>query len=116
MKNMSAAVPHAPPEQRVYWHRELPPLSAEVESEHVVEAESQRVPNHFGDRDALWAPCYDDLKLAAERRIVQELERKGGWCARVADEDVHSRVNDAEGTYWLVGRFTYVQYNRPSRG
>jgi hypothetical protein len=100
-------------EKRVYWHRELPPLLAELEKEHVIEADSQRVVARFGVRDEAWGRCYADLKRAAEQRIAEELDRTRGWCARVADEDIHSKVNDRDGTYWLAGRFTYLQYNRP---
>jgi hypothetical protein len=110
----SRASSPAAPEKRVYWHRHLPPLSAEVEAGHWVEAESSRVSQRFGERHAQWDRFYQDLKLAAEQRIADELDRTGGWCARVADEDVQSKMNDRDGTYWLVGRFTYVQYNRPA--
>jgi hypothetical protein len=98
---------------RVYWHRDLPPLLAVVEDEHVVEAESSPVRARFGDRDSAWDRCSTELRHIAEQRILKELDRRGGWCARVCDEDIHSRVNDAAGTVRLVGRFTYVQYNQP---
>lgn len=79
----------------------------------MVEAESPKVPLHYGDRDALWERCYQDLRRVAEERIRQELGRTGGWCARISEEEVHSKVSDRDGTYWLTGRFAYVQYNRP---
>ena len=42
----------------VYWHRELPPLSAELMAEHTLEATSSRVPGTISHRDELWDRCY----------------------------------------------------------
>jgi hypothetical protein len=38
----------------VYWHRELPPIDAEIIAEHVVEANSSRVLGTLAHRDELW--------------------------------------------------------------
>ena len=40
--------------KKIYWHRELPPLAADMMGEHVLEAVSGRVPCGFSHRDALW--------------------------------------------------------------
>ena len=45
----------------VYWHRELPPLEAELVAEHTVEANSSRVPGTIAHRDELWDQCYREL-------------------------------------------------------
>jgi hypothetical protein len=47
----------------VFWHRELPPLEAELVAEHTVEANSHRVPGTLAHRDELWDQCYRELPL-----------------------------------------------------
>ena len=42
----------------VYWHSELPPLSAELMAEHTLEATSSRVPGTISHRDELRDRCY----------------------------------------------------------
>jgi hypothetical protein len=49
----------------VYWHRELPPLEAELVAEHTVEANSNRVPATLAHRDELWDQCYRELMVNA---------------------------------------------------
>ena len=39
--------PTAVEPQVLYWHRELPPLTAEAIGEHILEATSRRVPGRF---------------------------------------------------------------------
>jgi len=94
----------------VYWHRELPPLSAEPLGEHVVEAASRRVANTFAHRDEIWADCYDDLMTNAHERIEQELKRLGGDCAHVLDQSVDSRSDDRTSEAWIHGHFTYMLF------
>ena len=100
----------------VYWHRELPPLWADPISEHVLEAASCRVPGTIAHHDDLWRVCYDDLMRQADIRLEQEIVRLGGDCARVVDETIESRHDDARGEAWLRGRFDYVLYRRASAG
>src|ERR1700722_3851159 len=57
----AAAIGSNPAGKTVYWHRELPPLDAEVMSEHTLEATSSRVPGTLTHRDELWDRCYEDL-------------------------------------------------------
>jgi hypothetical protein len=47
--------PRIPPDdrRRVYWHRELPPVDAEIMGEHVLEAVSERVQGSLALRDEL---------------------------------------------------------------
>jgi hypothetical protein len=99
--------------KHVYWHRELPPLRADVVGEHVVEAVSRRVPSTLAHRDDLWDCCYADLMDAAQTRVAQEVARLGGDCAHVLREIVDTRHDDASGEMWLRGRFTYVLYRLP---
>ena len=40
----------------VFWHRELPPVQADVVADHTVEANSSRVPGTLAHRDELWMP------------------------------------------------------------
>ncbi len=97
----------------VYWHRELPPLEADVMAEHTVEASSCRVPGTIAHRDELWDECYRSLMATAESRLVQEVTRLGGDFAHVHDEAIHPKHDDATGEAWLHGRFSYVLFRRP---
>lgn len=99
-----------PPPKVVYWHRELPPVTAEVLDEHVVEATSGRVLGTLSHRDELWDRCHEELMTATRTRIEQEVARLGGHYAHVLDESIDSRRDDATGEAWLHGRFTYVLY------
>jgi len=103
-----------PPSQVVFWHRELPPVAADVVDEHVVEAISGRVAGTLSHRDELWEQCYQELMVHARERIEQEVARLGGHYAHVLDESIDSKHDDATGEAWLHGRFTYVLYRKPS--
>ena len=94
----------------MFWHRELPPLDANVVSEHTIESVSSRVPGTLRHRDDLWSQCYEDLMAQTQRRLVQEIRRLGGDYAHVLDESIESRHDDARGEAWLHGRFIYVLY------
>jgi hypothetical protein len=108
---MTASV--SPSAQVVYWHRELPPLTADVVGEHTLEAESRRVPLAFSRCDEEWGRCYGDLMICARRRLEQEVVRLGGHYAHVRREIVHPRHDEAAGEAWLYGRFDYVLYREP---
>lgn len=96
----------------IFWHRELPPLSAEPIGEHFVEATSKRVKGDLAHRNELWDQCYDDLMAAARTRLRQEISRLGGHYAHVMEEFVNSRHDDATGEAWLAGRFSYMLLKR----
>jgi hypothetical protein len=98
----------------VFWHRELPPLDAELLAEHTVEATSSRVPGTFAHRDELWDQCYRELMANAEKRLLQEVTRLGGDFAHVHDEAIEPKHDDVAGEAWLRGRFSYVLYRRSS--
>ena len=72
----------------VYWHRELPPLDAELVAEHTVEASSSRVPGTLAHRDELWDQCYRELMTNTKNRLVEEVARLGGHYAHVHDEAI----------------------------
>jgi hypothetical protein len=76
-------------EKVVYWHRELPPLAAE-----------------------LWDRCYEELMANAQARLAQEVTRLGGHYAHVHDESIDTRHDDAAGETWLRGRFSYVLFRK----
>jgi len=97
----------------VYWHRELPPLDAEIDGEHVVEAASSRVPGTIEHRDELWNVCFADLMARTKARLEQEVARLGGDYAHVLGEAIDTRRDDVKGETWLRGRFSYVLYRRP---
>ena len=99
----------------VFWHRELPPLQAEVMAEHTLEATSGRVAGTISHRDELWDRCYQELLANAHSRLAQEISRLGGDYAHVHDESIDSRHDDAAGEAWLHGRFSYMLYRRSSR-
>jgi hypothetical protein len=96
----------------VFWHRELPPLNAELVAEHTIEADSGRIPGTIAHHDDLWDQCYRELMATAERRVVQEVARLGGHFAHVHDEVIVPKHDDAAGEAWLHGRFSYVLYRR----
>jgi hypothetical protein len=104
------------PRPIVYWHRELPPVSAEVMDEHVVEATSGRVPGTLSHRDEIWDRCYRELMAVARTRLAQEVARLGGDYAHVLDESIDSRHDEARGEAWLHGTFTYVLYREAATG
>ena len=97
----------------VYWHRELPPLDADLVAEHTVEANSGHVAGTIARRDEVWDRCHAELMAAAEHRLVQEVTRLGGDFAHVYDEAIEPRHNDVTGQGWLHGRFSYMLYRRP---
>ena len=99
--------------KRVFWHRELPPLTAEFMAEHTVEADSDRVAGAFVHGDQLWGQCYGDLMARTEARLTQEIARLGGDFAHVHDEVIVPKHDAATGLSWLHGRFTYMLYRRP---
>jgi hypothetical protein len=99
----------------IYWHRDLPPQSAEPIGEHVVEAESAHVQGTIAHRDELWDQYYEDLMSKVRIRLEQEVERLGGNYAHVLDETVESRHSDANNESWLHGRFTYMLYRQVNR-
>jgi hypothetical protein len=99
-------------EIKVFWHRELPPLSAEPIGQHFVEARSQHVKGDLAHRNDLWDQCYDDLMATARTRLQQEIARLDGDYAHVVEEFIDSRHNDATGEAWLQGRFSYMLLKR----
>jgi hypothetical protein len=111
---ITADQPNLPASQRpiVYWHRQLPPLEAELLGEHVLEATSGRVQGTLAHRDELWDRCYRELIANTEARFAQEAARLGGHYAHVLDESIHIGRDDIAGEAWLQGRFTYVLYRR----
>ena len=99
--------------KNIYWHRDLPPLHAELIGEHIVEAVSGRVPSTLSYRDEVWDRCYAELMEAAHARMTQEIVRLGGDCAHVLSETIDTRHDDRSGDTWLRGRFSYVLYRFP---
>lgn len=102
----------AAPGPRIFWHRELPPLDAEIAGEHTLEAVSTRVLGTLAHRDELWDRCYQDLMATTHARLQQEMDRLGGDYAHVLGESIDTRHDDARGEAWLRGRFTYMLYRR----
>lgn len=98
----------------VFWHRELPPLQAELMAEHTLEATSGRVAGTLSHRDELWDRCYQELLANTHTRLAQEISRLGGDYAHVYDESIESRHDDAAGEAWLHGRFSYMLFRRSS--
>jgi len=108
---MTATAGTGPP--ILYWHRELPPLTAEVMGEYTLETTSRHVPARFSRADEDWASCYRDLMTQARGRMEQEVARLGGHYAHVGEELISARHDDAVGDAWLYGRFKYVLYREP---
>jgi hypothetical protein len=97
---------------RIYWHRDLPPLDAELIGEHSVDATSAPVDYHFDQRDELWGRCSGSLRERLVERLDAEIDRLGGACAHVLEEDVTPHVDHPTGKYWLAGRVRYTLYRR----
>jgi hypothetical protein len=57
--------------KRIYWHRELPPLEAEMLGEHVLEAMSSRVPSSLARDGELWNRAYHELMENTQTRMAQ---------------------------------------------
>ena len=102
--------------RRVFWHRDLPPLDADIVGEYVLEATSERVAGSIAHRDELWDRCYRDLIARTEERFEQEIHRLEGDYAHVLDESIDSRHDPVTNEAWLRGRFTYVLYRRAQGG
>jgi hypothetical protein len=97
----------------VYWRRELPPLSEQLEGEHEVASSSPRVHYEWAAPDAHWSACHAELLACARERITQEVARLGGSCAHVVDEVVRARRDEATQEFWLEGTFTFLLYRHP---
>jgi hypothetical protein len=102
---MSIDLPHT-----VFWHRELPPIKADLIGEHTVEATSGRVMGTLVHRDELWDRCYHDLMTNATARIFQEVDRLDGHYAHVHHESIETKHDNATGETWLHGTFIYMLY------
>ena len=94
----------------IYWHRDLPPASAQDMGEHTVEAHSARVPGTLEHRDDLWDRCYQELMAQASERLEQEIVRLGGEYAHVVGEAIEPKHDETTGEAWLHGRFTYLLF------
>jgi hypothetical protein len=101
--------------RRVFWHRDLPPIDADMVGEYVLEAASDRVQGSIAHRDELWDRCYRDLIVRTEERFDQEIHRLGGDYAHVLDESIDTRHDPVTNEAWLRGRFTYVLYRAEAR-
>jgi hypothetical protein len=113
MTTRRCAAGAVPSRHVVYWHRDLPPLSADVCGEDTIEAVSQRVIGSLARRGEAWDGCYRDLMERARTRLEQEVARKGADYAHVKDEVIDARHDEARGESWLYGRFGYVLYREP---
>jgi hypothetical protein len=98
------------PSKVVFWHRDLPPLEAEPDGEHTLEASSLRVLGTLAHRDELWTRCEHDLMAQTDARLRAELTRLGGRYAHVRSEVIDPHHDEAKGEAWLTGRFTYTLY------
>ena len=103
------------PTTSVFWHRELPPINAELMAEHSADANSSRVPGTLAHRDELWDQCYQELMVNAGSRISDEVARLGGDYAHVHSASLGAKHDDVAGEAWLHGQFTYRLYRRPAK-
>ena len=102
-------------DKTVFWHRELPPLSAVPLGMHVVEANSHRLSGVLERSDESWDVSHRDLMAHASVRFEQELARLGGDYAHVLSESIDPMHDPNTDEGWLHGRFTYMLYGRPDR-
>ena len=89
-------------------------MSEQLEGEHTVQATSDWVGYSFAERDKLWAACHANLLSNTGERIAQEVERLGGSCAHVLEEDIAPKIDNSLDRYRLEGTFTYVLYRHPA--
>jgi hypothetical protein len=100
--------------QTIFWHRELPPISAMAIEDHALEVSSRHVEGTLDHRGELWDQCYQDLMARARERLAQEIARLGGHYAHILDESIDTHRDDAKGEAWLQGRFKYMLYREPA--
>ena len=98
------------PRQRIYWHRDLPPVKAQPMGGHTLEAVSARVSGTLEHRNDLWTRCYHDLMAEATRRLEQEIVRLHGDGAHVVAEHIEPRRDERTGEAWMYGRFDFELY------
>jgi hypothetical protein len=98
----------------IYWRRELPPMSEQLEGEHELTANSDRVHVSAADRDTLWGRCYENLMSHARDRMTQEVGRLHGSCAHVLEESITTGHDLATDEFWLAGKFHYLVYVHPA--
>jgi hypothetical protein len=98
------------PNDVVFWHRELPPLTVEAIGEHTVEANSARIAGTIAHHDELWSRCYAELMAAADARVRQEVVRLGGSLAHVHGEEIVPKRDARTNEAWLHGRFIFTLY------
>jgi hypothetical protein len=108
--SMDVNVAPAAAPKTIYWHRELPPASAQAIGEHTVETNSARVLGTIAHRDEFWERCHEELMAQTHDRLEQEIARLGGDYAHVLSEVIEPRHDDAKGEVWMYGRFTYMLY------
>jgi len=99
--------------KRVFWHRDLPPVNAELAGEGIIEASSVRVADTLAERSALWQCCLTDLKHEAHRRLEQERLRLKAGYVHVLSEETCTRRDPRTGEAWLQGTFGYVLLSAP---
>lgn len=58
--------------QRIYWHRELPPLADELMGSHTVEATSDPIEYKLSERDAMWKLLIGRLSYSLYRHPRRE--------------------------------------------
>jgi hypothetical protein len=97
----------------IYWHRDLPPPTVALMSEHTLEANSRRVSLRFAQRDKELGRCYGDLMAQARTQLAREVTRLGGDYAHVREQWICPRFDNVAGEAWLHGRFQYVIYREP---
>ena len=96
----------------IYWHRELPPIDAELTGEYVLEATSDRVRGSLAHRGELWDRAYHELMERTETRLKQEIGRLAAttltFC--VNPSTVGTTMRQVKR---LHGLFTHVLYRPP---
>lgn len=99
--------------KRLFWHRDLPPINAELAGEGIIAAASVRVRDTLAEGSALWECCLTDLKHEAHRRLEQERLRVRADYVHVLSEATYTRRDPQTGEAWLQGMFGYVLLGTP---
>jgi hypothetical protein len=96
----------------VYWHRDLPPLDAELVAEHTVEASSSRVSGTLEHREELWDQCHQELMTNTTNRLVEEVARSADNAYGARRSDQPQGMPTWRARAWMHRGFTYMLYRR----
>ncbi len=97
-------------DERLFWHRDLPPVGATPLPVELLEAHSTPVPFHWAGRETHWVEARPDYDRIVRERLLQELDRLGADFAHIVDEHIEEHVDATTQTFTLRGNVRYIPY------